>query len=279
MKFCTRRYLLLPFIPGPLVEMDSKILTVHKVLGSPRRIPLAGLSYDPDVGGLSPRGAVNSLTGCGNIMLTGSAVGSGVYIRNIYRVGKLKSLLDVAIAGDDPFALPAEDDSESKLPLGHAHGRTMAIPARSTWTAERNETVAQSWVRICKHCGLDESERTRKDCYNTTNIGLAGHLGAEFVGDEPIAANREFEVIWFSGRRSPGKVLEWCPSEHRFAIAVFNTDRTGPTRTYEAQVVPRDDISTVSVTVTDFGGPGRWLIGAAFNLIRMPLAKTIMGYY
>jgi len=90
-KFETRRYFLLPFIPGPKIVVEKRTLFVHRWFRKPKEIPLGSLTVDPRYGGFSIRGAINRLTGCGNLQFTGSAVGSSGYV--LHNIKNFKGIL------------------------------------------------------------------------------------------------------------------------------------------------------------------------------------------
>lgn len=100
MRFQTRRYLLLPLIPGPSIVVDDRSLVEHRIFARPKRIPLNGLGVQAARGGFTPRGLINFITGCGNVQLTGSNVGSDGYtVRNAYQMKQLESAIAAAAEG------------------------------------------------------------------------------------------------------------------------------------------------------------------------------------
>jgi len=96
MSYKTKAYFIIPLIPNLFksyeVNSENK-LEIKEVFGGPSTINLDGISTRIRKGRWI-KYLINSIVQSGNLELTGSSVGKGMVLRNIYNVKKLKDAID-----------------------------------------------------------------------------------------------------------------------------------------------------------------------------------------
>ena len=125
---------------------------------------------------------------------------------------------------------------------------------------------------MLEFCGFGENRHSE----------LEGLVGPSLKGrphmdgfDVDLECGLEFQMSWVSGKRSLARFEQYDVTSGIFSIALYNQDRTGPTRTYEFNVTPTDAGSGVEARVINFGGPILFLLLSAFGLFDQGLAHMI----
>jgi len=96
MSYKTKPYFLIPVIPNYFksynVDVDRN-LHVNRLSGESETIPLEGLA-SKILKGKGLKFIINLMVGSGDLELTGSAVGRGLTIKNVYNVKQFKDVID-----------------------------------------------------------------------------------------------------------------------------------------------------------------------------------------